>query len=193
MNKHTLLQELSAQTESHLQLAIASWQMIPHSTFARVPAPNAWSANQCLQHLNGYGQYYLPLLEKALYQAQPQPNDAPYKPGWLGGWFTNLMQTDPTTQRPKKTMKAAKPHNPSQILPSHEVIGEFIDQQERLLLLLQEACNYDLASARIPISIAAFIRLKMGDVLAFLVAHNHRHVQQALRAMQHQEQPAFTH
>lgn len=193
MNKHTLLQQLSEQTESHLQLAISSWQMLPHSSFARIPAPNAWSANQCLQHLNGYGQYYLPLLEKALLTAKHQPRDASYKAGWLGAWFTSLMQTEPTTQRPKKPMKAAKQHSPTQILPSHEVIGEFIDQQERLLVLLQEAMNYNLGSARIPISIASFVKLKLGDVLTFLVAHNHRHVQQAMRALQHKEQAAPTH
>ena len=67
MNKRTLLNQLSEQTEAHLQKAIEQWQMLPHSSFARMPDAAAWSANQCLQHLNSYGLYYLPKLEKALH------------------------------------------------------------------------------------------------------------------------------
>ena len=33
----------------------------------------------------------------------------------------------------------------------------------------------------VPISIATFIRLRLGDVFAFLIAHDERHMQQALR------------
>jgi hypothetical protein len=186
MNKRTLLNQLAEQTEAHLQKAIEQWQMLPHSSFARMPGAAAWSANQCLQHLNSYGLYYLPKLEKALQQAPAQPADADFAPGWMGAWFTRMMQIDSATQQPSKKMKAPKPHTPVQILPSHEVIAEFIDQQERLLQMLQKAAHLDLAAVRIPISIASFIRLKAGDVLSFLVAHNERHVQQALRALQAQ-------
>jgi hypothetical protein len=186
MNKSTLLKQLSEITEAHLKTAIEQWQMLHHSSFARMPQAASWSANQCLQHLNSYGHYYLPKLETALKLAPPQPADAEFAPGWLGGWFTGMMQVDPTTQKPTKKMKAVKPHTPAQILPSHEVIATFIDQQEQLLQLLQKAAHYDLGAVRIPISIASFIRLKAGDVVSFLVAHNQRHVQQALRALQTQ-------
>ena len=60
---------------------------------------------------------------------------------------------------------------------------EFIDQQEELLQLLQAATSVDLNKNRIPISIAPVIRLKFGDTLQFLVAHIHRHMLQAERAV----------
>jgi len=40
---------------------------------------------------------------------------------------------------------------------------------------------------RLPISVASFIKLKLGDVLLFVVAHNGRHLKQANRALQKPE------
>jgi hypothetical protein len=43
------------------------------------------------------------------------------------------------------------------------------------LQLLNKARNTDLGKIRIPISIAPFIKLKLGDVFAFIIAHHQRH------------------
>ena len=52
-----------------------------------------------------------------------------------------------------------------------------------MLLLLHQARRINLAKIRIPISIATYIRLKLGDVFMFLIAHNIRHIKQAERAI----------
>lgn len=182
MNNSRWLQPLQQQTETMLSQAIAQWQVLPHAVFAKAPQANSWSANECLQHLNSYGDYYLPAIEKAM-QQHSTPSTYPFKPGWLGGWFTRMMQTNPTGQ-PAKKMKAPKQHVPVALPPAHEVIARFIDQQEQLLQLLQQAETSNLSRIKVPISIAPMIKLQLGDVLAFLVAHNHRHVQQAHRALQ---------
>ncbi|HSC54629.1 MAG TPA: DinB family protein [Phnomibacter sp.] len=181
-----LLEKLSTQTEAQLQWAIAECQMLPPAVVEAVPTPGAWSANQCLQHLNSYGRYYLPLLQKAIKKADkqnPQTSNT-YTPGWLGGWFARTMETGPGDV-PKKKMKAPANHTPAANIPSHAVIAEFIDQLELLLELLQEAAHVDLASARVPISIAPFITIKLGDTFWFLAAHIQRHVAQAKRAIDH--------
>jgi hypothetical protein len=49
--------------------------------------------------------------------------------------------------------------------------------------LLERSREINLNKAKVPISIAKFIRLKLGDVFNFLIAHNHRHVLQAERAL----------
>jgi hypothetical protein len=82
-----------------------------------------------------------------------------------------------------KKMAAPSDHTPSSNLNSDSVIQEFIDQQERLLVLLEKAKQIDLQKAKVPISIAKFIKLRLGDVFMFLVVHNYRHVLQAERAM----------
>lgn len=174
-----LITTLQEQTEEILQTAIREWQMLSHEEFSRQPTPGKWSANECLQHLNSYGDYYLPAIEKAIGQSAIKPS-ANFKTGRLGNYFTRLME--PGENGPSKKMKSPANHSPKSIKSSVEVISTFIDQQEKILQLLELARTKDLNKIRIPISIATFIRLKLGDVFMFIIAHNRRHVMQAEKA-----------
>jgi len=102
-----------------------------------------------------------------------------FKAGILGNYFYQMML--PKESKAKK-MSAPKAHQPVADLDADKVVSEFIDQQERLLVLLEKARKINLEKARVPISIARFIKLKLGDVFMFLIAHNYRHVLQAERA-----------
>jgi hypothetical protein len=181
-NQETLIENLLNQTESSLKKAI-EWQLIPHSQFARKPSTEGWSANECLQHLNSYGRFYLPAIENALSKSQVVESTPKFSTGWLGNYFTKLMMPDVDGKVSKK-MKSPKDHSPKTIIESHLVISEFIDQQEKLLQLLRKAKGVDLNKNRVGISIAPFIKLKLGDVLMFLIAHIVRHTQQAERALE---------
>ncbi|QEC69856.1 DinB family protein [Panacibacter ginsenosidivorans] len=183
-NSAQLLQQLHQQTENILNLAVQQWQMISPAIFKQPPAPDAWSAMQCLGHLNAYGDYYLPAIEKAISEVRQQNKTSisTFKPGWLGNYFTNLMMPNENGV-PSKKMKAPKNYTTNNEGDTDCTIAKFIDQQEKLLLLLEEAKNIDLNTIRIPISIAKFIKLKLGDVFMFLIAHNLRHVKQAERAI----------
>lgn len=177
-----LIDSLANETELILQKAIAEWQFIQHSRFARKPSSDGWSANECLQHLNSYGRYYLPAISKALEQLPDASTAITFTPGWLGNYFTRLMQQGQTGKLSRK-MKSPKDHSPQSILESHLVISEFIDQAEKLLQLLTLARKKDLNKRKVGISIAPWINLKVGDVFMFLIAHIQRHVLQAERAM----------
>lgn len=190
-NTKLLTEKLQQQTELLLDKAIQEWQMISPEKSSTQPAPGSWSAMQCLAHLNSYGDYYLPEIEKAIEASKkksyhPIPN---FKPGLLGSYFTNLM-TPGEHGLPAKKMKAFRGHIPAESGNSDEVIATFIEQQEKMLTLIEAAKEIDLNKARIPISIAKYIKLKLGDVFMFIVAHNYRHVLQAERALQHAGAPA---
>ena len=105
-----------------------------------------------------------------------------FAPGWLGNYFTNLMMPNENGV-PSKKLKAPKNYTTNNEGDSDCTIAKFIDQQEKMLQLLEEAKSVDLNAVRIPISIAKFIKLKLGDVFMFLIAHNLRHVKQAERAI----------
>ncbi len=175
-----LLIKLEEQTEEMLQLAIHEWQMLTHDAFSKQPQTGGWSANECIQHLNSYGHYYLPEIKKAM-EKSLLPATNIFKSGRLGDYFTRLME--PGENGPAKKMKSPSNHAPKSIQNSVDVIAEFIDQQEQILALLNKARSKDLNKIRIPISIAKFLRLKLGDVFMFLIAHNRRHVMQATRAI----------
>lgn len=84
-------------------------------------------------------------------------------------------------QTGKKRYKAFKEYIPPAALDAHAVVAEFINQQETLLALIEQSRNVDLNKVKIPVSIARFIRLRLGDVFQFIIAHDERHLQQAGR------------
>lgn len=114
------------------------------------------------------------------------PKDT-FKSSWLGAYFIKMM--DPETG--KKKYKAFKGHIPAPDLDAYAVVAEFIQQQENLLIFLKEARSADLNSIRIPISIARFITLKLGDVFQFIIAHDERHIRQAMRNVSTQTSVRF--
>ena len=180
-NRDTLIENLLDQTEIVLKKAI-EWQLIPHSTFALRPTSESWSANECLQHLNSYGRFYLPAIESVLSRSEKRESSTQFSPGWLGNYFTKLMMPG-TDGKSSKKMNSPKDHSPKTIIDSPLVISEFIDQQEKLLALLNTAKKFDLNTVKVGISIAPIIKLKLGDVFRFVIAHQVRHILQAERAL----------
>jgi hypothetical protein len=137
------------------------------------PAPGKWSVAQVTAHLNSYGRYYLPLIKQALDNSTYKAN-ASFTPGWLGNYFTQSMLPREDGRITHK-MQAPKDHRPSPDVDSFAVLNEFMEQEKLLLALLDKARSTDLNKLRIPISIAKFITLKLGDTFRFLIAHHQRH------------------
>jgi len=136
------------------------------------PAPGKWSVIQVIEHLNSYDRYYLLAIERSMQNDKPATEY--FKPGWLGSYFTELMK--PTDDgRVVNKMQAPSGHRPPPHLDAFPVINSFIEQQHYFLELLEKARAKDIGSIRVPISLAKFIRLKLGDTFGFLVAHKRRH------------------
>ena len=175
LNKNELLDSLEIKVEGHLQEAVKNFQNLPEDQLLRLAPNGGWSIAQCLEHLNGYGHYYLPQIEKCLNIPPRGLIPDTFKSTWLGSYFTRTM--DPATG--KKKYKAFKNHIPFPDLDAHAVVAEFIRQQETLLTYLKKARSADLNAIKAPISISKWLKLRLGDVFQFLIAHNERHVLQA--------------
>ena len=177
ISSETLLNTLEEKVEKHLHDAIDVFQNLDAEALLK-PAPHGgWSVAQCLEHLNRYGDFYLPEILKKMEQYPKTPASPWFKSTWIGHHFTRMM--DPATGKTK--LPAFKNYKPQPDLDAHGVVAKFILQQEKLLVLLRDARNADLNQVRIPISIARFMSLKLGDVFQFLIAHNERHLLQAKR------------
>lgn len=172
------LSSLQKKVELHLQEAIQTFQNLDEASLLKPSSNGGWSIAQCLEHLNSYGHYYLPHIKNGIAKHRNNPfSTIRFKSSWVGSYFTRMM--DPKTA--KKKLKAFKNHIPAQNLNAYTVVAEFIHQQEELLVYLEESKKMDLNKIKIPISIFKWIKLNIGDVFQFLVAHNERHLQQAKR------------
>ncbi|MEA5425430.1 DinB family protein [Arcicella lustrica] len=172
-----LVNHLEDRVELHLKESISLFQNLHESVLLKPSINGGWSIAQCLEHLNTYSRYYLPVIKKALINQPQQEGSLVFKSSYLGAYFTQLMEP----KENMKKMKAAKNHSPVTNLDAYAVVAEFIEHQEELLNLLKQSVAIDMNAIRIPISITKWIRLKLGDVFQFLIAHNQRHIVQAKR------------
>ncbi len=177
------LAELLAITEANIKTAKEVFQPLSIAALQRKPAPDKWSVVECLEHLNAYGRFYLPAIQKAMEKGAKRnfPISETYDSGWFGEYFANLMRLNAQGQPPSK-MPAMKAYNPSTYsFNAENVLNEFLAQQLFLKQLLFNAQSASLGKIRVPISITRFLKLKLGDTFRFVVYHNERHVEQALR------------
>lgn len=183
-NTQALLQSLHDDVSSLLNVLNTRIMPQPHAALLKSPAPGSWSVIECLDHLNNYSFYYLPQLHAALEKGERLGLAATpeFKSGWFGNYFTNLMQPKPDGAL-KSKMTAPKNSRPAAQPDAASVLADFDAHQQRLLLLLKRATNTDIGRLRIPTSLTKLLKLSTGDTFRFLIAHQQRHMIQALRAL----------
>ncbi|WP_346236555.1 DinB family protein [Niabella insulamsoli] len=172
-----LLKELSALTLQHAEFAQQIFSL-PDATLQQRPGPDSWNALECIEHLNRYGHFYLPEIEKRLqqYQGGAAPG---FRSGLLGNYFAKTMWPKEKLNK----MKTFRAMNPSNTPVDRNVIEVFIDQQQTMLKLLKRCTHADLNKIKTSVSISAFIKLRLGDSLRVVIYHNERHIRQAKKAM----------
>lgn len=177
MQSAPLLKELIAQTEKAI-LTAQEFKTAGITTLNQRPAPGAWNALECLEHLNLYGDFYLPEIDKGIKKAAQQ-TETVFKPGLLGDYFAKSMLPKEKLNK----MKTFKDKNPISTNLDTAVIERFILQQQELIRLMELAQHVSLNRVKIKTSISSLIQLKLGDVFRFIINHNIRHLQQAEGAL----------
>ncbi|WP_426480197.1 DinB family protein [Chryseobacterium sp. R2ACT005] len=174
-----LLDELKEITRQHLQYAQILTQKTEEELNFR-PSTDNWSTLECLEHLNRYGDFYIPEISRNISSAGKslQPY---FRPGILGNYFAKSM----IPKEKMNKMKTFKTMNPIHSQINKGVIDTFIKQQEKLLELLEDARQTDLEKVKTNISISKLIKLKLGDTFRFVIYHNLRHIEQIKRILPH--------
>lgn len=144
--------------------------------------PSSWSILECMEHLNLYGDFYLPAIERKIKQSKTK-HEAEFKSGFLGNYFAKSMLPKEKLNK----MKTFKDKNPLNAQLDKGVIDKFIQQQIQLLNLLDLSKNVSLNKIKIETSISSLIRMKLGDTFQFYVNHIVRHIAQMDRALAAQE------
>lgn len=174
-----LLNELKERTSQHLEYVQTLTLKTEEELNFRASA-DSWSTLECLEHLNRYGNFYIPEINRNISSAG-KSTQSYFKPGILGNYFAKSMLPK---EKPNK-MKTLKTMNPIQSQLNKDVIDTFIKQQEKMLELLEKAQDIDLEKTKTSISISKLIKLKLGDTFRFVIYHNERHIEQIKRILMH--------
>jgi DinB superfamily len=141
------------------------------------PAPGRWSIGQCLQHLATGTDEVLPAIDRAITTAQEQQ--------WMAqgpvryGLFARMMVTsmEPPVKWRMKTNRMFQPR--AELLHRDGVLAELTASRGRMLDRVRQSTGLDLRRAIVVSPVSRLIRVPLGAYLAFLAAHDRRHLWQA--------------
>jgi hypothetical protein len=176
--QNLLIDELLTLTDNAIASA-KKFKCLPENDLNFKKEKNDWSILECLEHLNLYGMFYLPEIEKQLSKSNNRNDNTTFKSGIIGNYFANLMKVD----KGIKKMKTPKDKNPANSNLSVTTIDRFLEQSEKLKSLLLQSKKANLTKVKTAISLTKLIRLRLGDTLRFIVYHNERHIIQAQRTI----------
>ncbi|MCP4443284.1 MAG: DinB family protein [Aureispira sp.] len=157
------------QNFSQLPLESMNWQ----------ESPKKWSVAQCFEHLNIYCDYYFKVM-KDLMDSSPKTKGGDYdcQSSWLGR--KSIESVDPKNKKKIKTMGRFNPKLPE---IRENGIQVFLEYQQKFLGLLKEAEQVNINKIKVPIEFFKLLKLRLGDCIEFMVAHQQRHMQQALNVL----------
>lgn len=177
MQASALISDLVNRTQDNIQRAKALQQQ-SEEALNHKPSPKSWSALECIEHLNRYGDFYLPELRQRIANTSQKSNGV-FKSGWLGNYFAKSLMPKERLNK----MKTFAVMNPSGSTLDASVLSTFLKQQSEILELLRRAEDVDLTKTKTAISISTWIKLRLGDTFRVVIYHNQRHIVQAERAV----------
>ncbi|MEZ5172362.1 MAG: DinB family protein [Bacteroidia bacterium] len=181
INKNELISELTEICLSCKEKAII-WKSIPKIKLTASPQEGKWSADQCIEHLNRYFDYYLPEIEKTISSTVETDNKADFRPGKLGDYFAKSMKISGVKVNKMKTFKSKNPAIDLKVRENN--LELFIQNIDEIINYLSKSRDKNLERLRTPVSISVLIKLKLGDTFRFVVYHIERHIIQAEKALE---------
>lgn len=172
MQSEQLIQSLIEQTRRIINQA-EQLKTLDNHTLTWKANETSWSILECLEHLNLYGDFYLPQIETKI-KASSSKSELEFKPGLLGNYFAQSMLPKEKLNK----MKTFKDKNPLNSPLDKTVIDRFLNQQHKILILLNESRKVSLNKVKVLTTLTKLIQLKLGDAFPFIINHNIRHFKQ---------------
>lgn len=135
-----------------------------------------WSALECIEHMNLYGEFYLNEIERSINKSKSAP-ETYFKSGLFGNCFAKSMLPKENSIK----MNTFKDKNPIDTSLKKYSLDHFVKQQQQILSLLDQSKGISLNKTKVPISLSKWIKLKLGDIFRVVIYHNKRHLVQARR------------
>ncbi len=177
IKSHQLLNELIEEIKKGNQKAKHFYEQ-GKNVCNHVPKGEKWSISDCLEHLNLYGDFYIPEIQNAIINSNPDSRNNEFKSGWFGNYSANSMLPKNGKIRKMKTFKDKDPELLE--LDFETVFARFFKQQESWIDLLEKAKSVNLNKIRSKTTLK-FISFKLGDTFRFVINHSSRHFDQAER------------
>lgn len=152
-------------------LAPAAWAAKPHA--------GAWSAGECIEHLNLTSRAFIGPLRDAIVRS-PQKDTGRYRmdwPGWLISWMAGPM---PSAGRWRiGRVNTTEAFVPAAAPPFPATIAAFDALQEQLRSIVDHAAGKAIDKVRITSPFEARVSYSAYSALVIIPRHQMRHLEQA--------------
>lgn len=147
----------------------------------RKPGEGEWSVGQCFDHLIVSNRPYEQLIEEILEGRRRRRawERVPLLPRVFGRLLINTLRPDSG-----RKVRARPAFYPSSGHIAPEIIWSFLQQQDRLLRLMEATRGLDLDGITITSPVARFVTYSLMDAYRIVVVHEQNHVVQARRVME---------
>ena len=180
MNTNELLDELIAMlSESQARVERLQERNIEDLNWR--PSEEKWTVLECLEHLNLYGDYYIPEIDKVLKKSRSQSAPKKFKHRWWGDYLVNALA--PESKQKIKPLKAMEKLNAKGMKLGSETVERFIKQHTQLIDLYEQARLVDVQHRYTGTTIP-LVRLRLVDTLRGQAYHSQRHVDQAFGVLE---------
>jgi hypothetical protein len=158
---------------------------LQESDWNRKPAPNRWSAAECVEHLNLTSRAYIPLLRDAVAKAGEVRHTptTQYHHDALG-WFLSKM-FGPLRHLGKLRLvrvKTTPAFEPKAGRSRTEILSDFVRQQAELISLVRSADGLPIDQVKIVSPFGGRMKYGAYSALVIVSRHQHRHLEQAEEA-----------
>lgn len=174
-----LINKLETISLENIQLVEKKCSHLGMNQLCWKPNAYSWSIIEVLAHLNSLAKYYHPHLSKRIENTKFKEETETFQSSHLGKSAWKMMKLG-KANNVKRKFGAPKSQNPTihPELIEEESVNHFIQGQHELIKILHAASKVNLKKTKANISISKVVKLRLGDVLMFVVYHNERHIQQ---------------
>jgi len=183
-----VLKDLETQIEYQKKYVKEAFYYQSEDQLTAKVSEEKWSAVQCFEHLNLANHHYITEINKALPRTKPAKKELEYKAGLIGSYMIKSMRPkDGEITNKMKTFKTVRPlaeREPGAVVKAQPVFTDFFADLEAFRKIVTALKGRDIQSAKVKSLIGNVIQFKIGDALLFKLAHNDRHIQQAINALE---------
>ena len=150
------------------------------------PSRESWSIAQCLNHLVVSDSSYFSVLKKITGGKYQMNFWEKYSP------FTRVigrLMKDQLQEQVKRKMKAPRIFLPAASEINIGVLERYYKNLDDFSGLISECRNIDLDKTIITSPVVSFVTYSLRDAFQFLVQHEHRHINQAIRVKKNEKFP----
>lgn len=184
MNTTDTRQDLLSQLQQIRQTVEQKLETLSESQIQWKPAPNQWSVLECLTHLNMVSQYYANQLKFKLEHIPKNEHPSlDFQMSFNGKIMLGFVDPKSARKIPAPSMFKPKPYH----LETPKVLKRYYGILTDLEEAIQKSHQLDW-NAKLQSPFTSLLKFRVGDVLIFVLAHQQRHINQALRVIQ---QPSF--